>query len=47
MKKKLAIAAMILIATGAVTASARVAAKAEQLGLYGEYKEMEATAYNG
>lgn len=46
MKKKLAIAAMILIATGAVTASARAAAKAEQLGLYGEYKEMEATAYN-
>lgn len=46
MKKKLIIAAMILTATGAVTASARAANKAEQLGIYGGYKEMEATAYN-
>lgn len=45
MKKKLITAAMILTAAGAVTASVRAADKAEKLGLYGNYKEMEATAY--
>lgn len=44
MKKKLLIAAFTLTAITGITASARVAVKANQLGIF-DYKEMEATAY--
>lgn len=45
MKKRLLTTVLALTGIVAMTTSARVAVKAEQLGLFGSYKEMEATAY--
>ena len=45
MKKKLLTTALALTGIVAMTTSVRVIVKAEQLGLFGGYKEREATAY--
>ncbi len=45
MKQKILAVALAMTGITAMAASARVVVKAEQLGLFGNYKEMEATAY--